>query len=190
MRFYKTGGFSVTELLIVIGVMAVVLAIAGVLSSKVYSRRSVDSVLRNVSSALQIAKLKAARHGVEYRVELNYSPEEKILSIVTSRGKSNRGSTTYQEETQQTVEVLDGFTVEFLKEEPDGVELSNIGVFDFNPNGTLGEASEIITVEIKPDSTSSVKRCGQIVVSPFGRIRIVEGNWIKSGQQQLCYPIR
>lgn len=178
MRFYKTGGFSVTELLIVIGVMAVVLAIAGVLSSKVYSRRSVDSVLRNVSSALQIAKLKAARHGVKYRVELNYSPEEKILSIVTSRGNSNRGSTTYQEETQQTVEVLDGFTVEF----------SGSGVFDFNPNGTLGGASG--TVEIKPDSTSSVKRCGQIVVSPFGRIRIVEGNWIKSGQQQLCYPIR
>jgi len=156
-------GFNLIEVLLVTGIIGIVLALAGNLSGKFAGRRSIDRITANVSSTLQIVKLKALRHGLEYQAVFTFDSNEKTLNIVTQRGNSNRGSDRYEEETSQKIRVKEGVVVTPANRR-----------FNFNPNGTLGGVSGNIT--IRP-TNNNTKRCGRIVVSPFGRIRVVQGNW-------------
>jgi Tfp pilus assembly protein FimT len=183
----KINGFSIIEVLIVAGVMAIVIVIAGVMSSKIYSRRSVDNVTRNISTSLQIAKLKAARQGVEYRTVfakctdldesdpgcpvcetyVNYSAGDKTITISTERGDSNKDSTNWCVETSQEVKIRKGVILNFKP------STLNPYRYSFNPNGTGSSGS----VVVQPTAEADTRKCGRIVLSTIGRIRIIEGNW-------------
>src|SRR3989337_3390372 len=197
----KRDGFSIMEALLVLGVISILVAMGGSLAANYSIRKSVDRITGDISSTLQITKLKAARQGVEYRTlfascaedlvasdpdskclkcpysdYVDYSPGDKTLTIMRERGNSNNGTPD------------DGWCVETTTRDKMPSEITlDLSTMDddpyryvFNPNGTLGGTSG--TIDIKPTGISSEnrgKRCGKIVVSPFGRIRVIQGNWIE-----------
>ena len=166
-------GFSLIEGLIVVGVMSVIIALGGTMISKYSANRRVDNLTKTISSTLQIVKLKSARHGLEYQAVLNYGDTDKILSIVTQRGNNNRGSDNYITENSQTLNVLGAITIAPPSK-----------TFNFNPNGTLGGASG--SINIRPADGANLRRCGKVIVTPFGRIRVLQGSWDGTS----CDPIR
>lgn len=159
----KKEGITMIEVVIVSVIIGVVIAVSGTISAKLADRRSVDRITMNMSSTLQIMKLKALRHGLEHQADFGFDLGKKTLTIKTWRGNSNRGSNEYENETSQTIRVEEGLTITPPNK-----------TYNFNPNGTLGGTSG--TVTIRP-TTKNITRCGRIVVSPFGRIRVIQGNW-------------
>lgn len=162
----KNNGFTALEFVVVAAVMGILLAMAAGLASRFADRRSIDKITTNISTTLQIVKMKAARHGVEYQAVIDYDEDKNLLTIRTERGNSNRGSDVYVELTSQDLKVFSDVTIIPTTER----------AFNFNPNGTLGGASG--SISIKPNAGSKKKRCGKIIVSPFGRIRVIQGNLI------------
>ena len=171
----KRDGFSLIEMLIIVGVASALIVMGGAIAGKFANRHSTDTITRTISSSLQLMRLKAAKQGVEYQVVLTFDPTAKTLTVVTQRGNSNRGtcSTCYVTESSETISVKQ-------------VTLSPTNqTYNFNPDGTLGGASG--TFNIKPASGNNGERCGKVVVSPFGRISIVEGSWNSSSSS--CSPV-
>src|SRR3990167_9972922 len=113
----NTYGFSLIEVMVVITVMITVLALGtSYITGKSAQRRSVDGVTNNISSMLQLGKLKSVRDGVEYRVVfarcddiddsdpdclfcktdldyVEYQDGDKEVSLILERGDSNLSST-------------------------------------------------------------------------------------------------
>jgi len=166
-------GFNIVEVLIVAGMISMLAVIAGSMASRFSINRKVDNITRTISSTLQIAKLKSARRGVEYQAVMSYDESDNSLTITMQIGDSNRRSDNYTTETSQKLNVLSGITITPSKK-----------IINFNPNGTLGGSSGSIT--IRPTDDTKIKRCGRIIVTPFGRIRVLHGNW----QGTTCKPIR
>jgi len=201
----KKDGFNLIELIVLVGIMVVVIVIAGSMSGRFAQRRSVDNLNRNISSTLQIAKLNALRQGVEYRAvfadctQLNsanpdcpvcityddFNAGDNTITIAMERGNSNRGSTNWCVESSQTRRI----------QQATALDLSDITQTDplrfiFNPNGTLVDSTgailaQQIDIGVNPTSNAKIKRCGGITVTPFGRIGIIEGNW----DGAKCKPI-
>ena len=198
----KRDGFSIVEALVVLGVIGILVAMGGSLAANYSIRKSVDRITGDISSSLQIAKLKAARQGVEYRtlfascadldtddpncfVCSDYDdyiavPPDETLTIIRERGNSNIGSTSWCVESNVTGKIPSKITLDLssLQDEPMR--------YSFNPDGTLGAESG--TVNINPTSDVKGQRCGRIVVTPFGRIRAIQGNW--DAASDTCKPIR
>jgi len=202
----KRDGFSIIEGLLVIGVIGILVAMGGTLAAKFSIRKSVDRITGDISSSLQITKLKAARQGVEYRTLFascaedldttdpncfvcpdytDYSAGDGTLTIIRERGNSNNGTPD------------NGWCVEATtRDEMPSVITLDLATMDddpyryvFNPNGTLGGSSG--TLKIKPTSAERGKRCGKVVISPFGRIRVIQGNWDETlGPSGDCRAIR
>jgi len=200
-------GFSIVEALVVLGVIGILVAMGGSLAVNFSIRKSVDRITGDISSSLQIAKLKAGRQGVEYRTLFascaedldttdpncfvcpdytDYIAGDETLTIIRERGNSNNGTPD------------DGWCVETtIRDKIPSVITLDLATLDnppyryvFNPNNTLGGSSG--TIDIKPTGISSEnrgKRCGKIVVSPFGRIRVIQGNWIEVPAPGDCQPI-
>jgi len=166
-------GFNIVEVLIVAGMISMLAVIAGSMASRFSINRKVDNITRTISSTLQIAKLKSARRGVEYQAVMSYDESDNSLTITMQIGDSNRRSDNYTTETSQKLNVLSGITITPSKK-----------IINFNPNGTLGGSSGSIT--IKPTDDTKIKRCGRIIVTPFGRIRVLHGNW----EDTSCKPVR
>jgi type II secretory pathway pseudopilin PulG len=198
------------ELLVVMTVMVIVLALgSSFLSGMSVLRRSVDETTNNISSLLQIGKLKSARDGVEYRVVFagcdnvndsddncavcaspasyaGYEEGDKTLTIMFERGDSNRGSTTWCIESSHTRKFRGDLV--FTASDNMGDEDDPAG-FTFLPTGMrrdfLDDAdNEVIT--ISPAGDSRIDKCGVIMVSPSGNISVNEGKWVDSE----CNPIR
>jgi Tfp pilus assembly protein FimT len=164
---------NILEVLIVAGMISMLIVIAGSMGTRFFVNRKVDNITRTISSTLQIAKLKSARHGVEYQAVISYDNSNKSLTIAMQIGDSNRGSERYTTETSQELKVSNGISITPPNK-----------IINFNPNGTLGGSSGSIT--IRPSDGSKITRCGRIVVTPFGRIRVIVGNW----DGTACKPIR
>ena len=60
-------GYSVIEVLIVAGVISLTAVMSGMLTSKFFMSRAIDDITQNITSTVQVAKMKSARQGVEYR---------------------------------------------------------------------------------------------------------------------------
>ncbi|HXG30872.1 MAG TPA: hypothetical protein VNK81_04445 [Thermodesulfobacteriota bacterium] len=204
----KTDGFSLIEVLIVVGVTMAIIVIAGSMSGRFAARRSVDNMTRNISSTLQLAKLRAVRYGVEYRAVLascgqldntdpacpicqnytDYNPGDETITITIERGDSNRGSTTWCVETSQTRRIPRGTALDVVR-----IPETNPLRYNFSPNGTLVDSTGTILAQgidiyVEPTSDAKVKRCGGITTSPIGRIGIVEGNWDDTAS--ICKSIK
>lgn len=201
----KREGFTIMEALLVLGVIGILIAMGGSLAANFSIRKSVDRITGDISSSLQIAKLKAARQGVEYRTLFascagdldtsdpkcfkcpgynytDYSAVNKTLTIIRERGNSNNNSTNWCVETTTRDKMPSVITLDLTTLD------NNPYRYVFNPNNTLGGSSG--TIDIKPTSPGRGKRCGKIVVSPFGRIRAIQGNWIEVPAPGDCRPIK
>jgi len=199
----KRDGFSIIEALVVLGVIGILIAMGGSLAVKFSIRKSVDRITGDISSSVQIAKLKAARQGVEYRTLFascgedldttdpncfvcpdytDYIAGDETLTIIRERGNSNNASTNWCVETTIRDKIPSVITLDLATMDADPYR------YVFNPNNTLGGSSG--TVDIKPTSPGRGKRCGKIVVSPFGRIRVIQGNWIEVPAPGDCKPIK
>src|SRR3990170_8567780 len=107
-------GFSIVEALVVLGVIGILVAMGGSLAVNFSIRKSVDRITGDISSSLQITKLKAARQGVEYRTLFascdldtadpncfvcpdytDYIAGDETLTIIRERGNSNNASTNW-----------------------------------------------------------------------------------------------
>src|SRR3972149_11628345 len=201
----ETDGFSIVEALLVIGFIVILVAMGGTLAAKFSIRKSVDRITGDISSSILITKLKAARQGVEYRTLFascagdldttdpnclvcpdytDYIAGDETLTIIRERGNSNNASTNWCVETTTRDKMPSVITLDLITLDNDPYR------YVFNPNNTLGGSSG--TVDIKPTGISSEnrgKRCGKIVVSPFGRIRVIQGNWIEVPAPGDCQPI-
>jgi Tfp pilus assembly protein FimT len=172
-QFTKEDGLNIIEVLIVAGMISILVVMTGSMASRFFAYRKVDNITRTISSTLQIAKLKSAKRGVEYQAVITYDNSNRSLTIAMQIGDSNRGSDNYTTETSQKLHVSDGIMI-----------TPSHKIMNFNPNGTLGGSSGSIT--IRPSDGAKIRRCGRIVVTPFGRIRVVQGNW----DGTTCKPIR
>ncbi len=168
-------GFTLLELLVVVAVISIVVIMAGSLSSVFALRRDVDDVSYRIASTLNLVKLQALREGVEFRAQFTYNSENNTLSITTFRGDSNRNSSIFTQLATQQISLINDYEM-----------TPTTTSIEFNPNFTAGGAGSI---QIKPisDSSTKVKKCGNIVVSPFGRIRTIIGNWDTGSEE--CKPI-
>jgi prepilin-type N-terminal cleavage/methylation domain-containing protein len=211
MKRYKgQRGFTIVEILVVMSVMVIVLAVgSSFFSSMSVLRRSVDETTNNISSLLQIGKLRSARDGVEYRVVFagcgnvddsdadcpvcaslasyeGYQEGDDILTVTFERGDSNRGSTMWCIQSSHTRKFRSDlvFTASDNLGEEDGPPS-----FTFLPTGMRRdflEDTEDEIVTISPVNDSRIDKCGVITVSPSGNISVNEGKWVNSA----CNPVR
>lgn len=195
------GGFSMIEILVVISVMVVVLAAgSSYFSGKFALRRSVDEVTNNISSMLNLGKLKSVRDGVEYRVVFanctninesdpdcsvcnspanydEYQTGDEELTLILERGDSNRGSTIWCIQSTHTKRFQSDLEIVASANLPEAGDPLN---YTFVPKGMrrdfLTDANdEIIT--IRPVAGSKMDKCGRLEVSPTGGIAAIEGRW-------------
>lgn len=202
----NTRGFSLIEVMVVITVMVTVLAIGtSYITGKSAQRRSVDGVTNNISSMLQLGKLKSVRDGVEYRVVLarcdnindsdpdcpqcdsydQYQAGDEDVSLILERGDSNLSSTVWCIQSAHSKKFQSDLTLVA------SVNLGQAGEplnFTFVPNGMrrdFGTDAGSETLTIRPANDSKVENCGQLSVSPAGGITAAEGKWNGSN----CIPI-
>lgn len=211
MKIYeRENGFSMVEILVVMSVMVIVLALgSSFLSGMSVLRRSVDETTNNISSLLQIGKLRSARDGVEYRVVFarcgnvddsdadcpvcaspgsyeEYQAGDDMIAVTFERGDSNRGSTTWCIQSSHTRKFRGDLV--FAASDNMGDEENPVS-FAFLPSGMRRdflEDTEDEVVTISPTSGSRIDKCGVITVSPSGNISVNEGKWVDSA----CNPVR
>jgi Tfp pilus assembly protein FimT len=209
-------GMTIIEALIVAGVIALLAGIAGLMVSKFNASRSINDIAREISSTLQMAKMKSARDGVEYRAVFSrcdtiddtdpnckfcnsytdFSLGDDKLTLTLERGNSNKGSTKWCIVSSQTKKMNQNFNV----------NMTDMGETDplrcgFGPKGFMVDQNgEPVTTDPAPDAdlekvsmlvtptvTSRVHTCGIVELSPsLGRIDVVRGNWDGTD----CRPIR
>jgi Tfp pilus assembly protein FimT len=209
-------GMTIIEALIVAGVIALLAGIAGLMVSKFNASRSINDIAREISSTLQMAKMKSARDGVEYRAVFSRcdavddtDPDCKFctgytdfvlgddkLTLTLERGNSNKASTKWCIISSQAKKMNQNFNV----------NMTDMGETDplrcgFGPKGFMVDQNgEPVTTDPAPDAdlekvsmlvtptvTSRVHTCGIVELSPsLGRIDVVRGNWDGTD----CRPIR
>jgi Tfp pilus assembly protein FimT len=203
-------GMSIVEALVVVGVISLLAAIAGLMVSRFNSSRSINDITRNISSTLQMAKLKSARDGVEYRAVFsrcdevddtdpnckfcnNYSDfalEDDTLTITLERGNSNKGSDKWCIVSSQTKKMNKNFELDLTdmdETDPLRCGFSPKG-FMVDQNGEPVTTDDTVSMLVTPTSTSHVNTCGIVELSPpLGGINVVRGNW--DGTTSTCHAI-
>jgi len=204
---HKKGGFTIVEGLIVMGVMGILIAVAGTMVSKYMVSRSFDNAMKGMSSTLQMAKMKAARHGVEHRVVfarctniddttnpdcpvcntyVDFAPGDDTMTMSIERGNSNRASDKWCIESTITKKMHSHMDVDMT-----AITENDPYRCGFNPNGFVVDEAGApipgpIPMLITPNSNAKVKRCGKIEVKPIGGVSVLQGNW----DGTTCNPIR
>lgn len=176
----KQQGFSLVELMVIVGILGVLLGLAGAFSIKAAYRRAVDSATTRVANTLQLTKMQAARNGVEFRTRFVQSGNE--LQLITERGDSNVDSTVWKSNLNSLVSIkLDSSVV-----------ISSImpSEFKFKPNGTAYPADDEFdsaddNFTVLAASGTDVDRCGKVIISGLGRIAVIQGHWDGSDCSQV-----
>ena len=189
-------GMTIVEALIVAGVIALLAGISGLTVSRFNTSRSINDIAREISSTLQMARLKSARDGVEYRAVFsrcstaiddtdpnckfcnNYTDfalGDDRLTISLERGNSNRGSDKWCIISSQTKKMNTNFNLNMS----DMAETDPLR-FGFGPKGFMVDQNgEPVTTDPAPDAdlqtvsmlvtptvTSRVHTCGVVELSP------------------------
>ena len=171
-------GFTLIELVVVAGIAAIVIGIGSfAITGKFAMRRSVDQVGEKISASLQLAKVRAARQGVEYQTVMNYDSGTETITVESQRGDSNVGSTSYTTISSDEIKMLSDYTI-----------APSVMTINFKPDGTVGDGTTTYTMGIEPtDQNSQVFKCCEVVVSPLGRISFTIGNYNFTDNE--CKPI-
>jgi prepilin-type N-terminal cleavage/methylation domain-containing protein len=192
----KQRGMTVIEVLVVAGVISLLAGIAGLMVSRFNTSRSINGIARDISSTLQMAKMKSARDGVEYRAvfsrcddvddtdpnckfcnsysDFNPSVDDR-LTITLERGNSNRGSNKWCIVSSHTNKMNKNFNL----------NMTDIGETDplrcgFGPKGFMVDQNgepvttdptpdadvERVSMMVTPSATSRVNTCGIVELSP------------------------
>jgi Tfp pilus assembly protein FimT len=202
----NSDGFNIVEVLIVISVMMTVIVIgSSYITDKFALRRSVDGVTNNISSMLQLGKLRSVRDGVEYRVVLarcdyvdesdpdcpqcddyaQYQAGAEDVSLILERGDSNVGSTVWCMQSEHSKRFQSDLSLVASENLGQAGEPLN---FTFVPTGMrrdFGTDANYETLTIRPANDSKIETCGVLSVSPTGGITVNEGKWNGSN----CIPI-
>lgn len=167
------GGFSLAELLTVLLVVSILVALGGAFSPKSAYRRSVDSLATQVANNLQLAKLSAARDGVEYRTI--FEETGMMLTMITHRGDSNTDSTIWTTIQERTVNIkVDPSVV--ISNLPDEVSFEPVGQSEGPGSGCIPCECDGDFVILAAGGTR-IDRCGFVRVSELGRIGVIQGHW-------------
>ena len=173
----KQEGFSLVELMVVVGILGVLIALSGAFSIKAAHRRAVDSVTTRVANTLQLAKLQAARNGVEFRTRFEQSGN--VMQLITERGDSNIDSSIWQSNLNSMVSFkLDSSVV--ISAMPDLCEFGPKGTATVTPNTPPDNIFIILS-----ESGTDIDRCGTVIVSALGRIVTIQGHWDGSNCSQV-----
>jgi Tfp pilus assembly protein FimT len=202
----SSDGYNIVEVLMVISVMMTVIVIgSSYITDKYALRRSVDGVTNNISSMLQLGKLRSVREGVEYRVVLarcdevddtdpdclqcddyaQYQAGDEELSMLLERGDSNAGSTVWCMQSEHSKRFQSDLSLVASATLGQAGEPLN---FTFVPTGMrrdFGSDANNETLTIRPANDSKIETCGVLSVSPTGGINVTEGRWNGSN----CIPI-
>ena len=164
----KQQGFSLVELMVIVGILGVLLGLAGAFSIKAAYRRAVDSATTRVANTLQLTKMQAARNGVEFRTRFVQSGNE--LQLITERGDSNVDSTVWTSNLNSQVS---------FKLESSVVISTMPSFYEFKPNGAAAPDSSFTDIGfvVLAASGTDIDRCGQVIVSVLGRIAVIQGHW-------------
>ena len=200
-------GMTIVEALVVASVVSLLAAIAGIMVSRFTVSRTINDLTRNISSTLQMAKLKSARDGVEYRVifsrcndiddtdpncnfcnnYIDFAAGHENLTITLERGNSNRGSDKWCIESSQTKKMSGNFNLNLTDMAETGPYRSGFGPKGFMVDQNGEPVVNTVSMLVTPAATSRVSACGIVELSPsLGRINVVRGNW----DGAACNPIR
>jgi prepilin-type N-terminal cleavage/methylation domain-containing protein len=212
-RIESQEGMTLIEVLVVAGIVSLMVVLGGMMVSRFTISRSINDITRNISATLQMAKLKSARDGVEYRAVFSrctdiddtdpdckvcndyndFAAGDERLTITLERGNSNKGSDKWCVVSSQTKKMTQNFNLDLT-------DLTDMDETDpyrcgFSPKGLMvDQYGEPVTADegtvsmlVKPTATSRVNACGIVELSPsLGRINVVRGNWDGTD----CNPIR
>ena len=181
-------GMTIIEVLIVAGVISLLAGIAGLMVSRFNTSRSINDIARNISATLQMAKLKSARDGVEYRAVFSrcddiddtdpnckfcksdgdytdFAMGDDALTITLERGNSNRGSDKWCIVSSQTKKMNKNFNV----------NMADMGETDplrcgFGPKGFMVDQNgEPVTTDPAPDADQETV---SMLVTPTSTSRV------------------
>lgn len=155
-------GFTLTELMIVLAIMAILGAIATpALLSQLPDYR-LHGTAREISSTLQYAKMSATSTGKEYRLQfiLDTTPQRYQLQQGNLFSKSDHWTNVrFSQDIPQQVRIDHATDYK-------GSHQTGIGIIAFNPTGTASSGGIYL-------ENSKGKHCSVKVSSSTGRIRIV-----------------
>lgn len=174
MIIKKKNGYTVVELVFVVGVMALLIAIGGTFSTKIFARRSVDNISNSITSQLNLIKLQSSREGVEFQATLTYTPANPStnpnnnLEIVATRGDSARNANfnVLNEVSNVDFRILDEYTITPAN-----------STITFSPTGNLNAGITISLIPNVPEADAIIRKCGIINVNNLGRISTTIGRW-------------
>lgn len=180
-------GMTIIEALIVASVISLFAGIAGLMVSRFNTSRTINDITRNISATLQMAKLKSARDGVEYRAVFSRCNDidetdpdcrfcnddytdfdplvDDTLTITLERGNSNRGSDKWCIVSSQTKKMNSNFNL----------NMTDMGETDplrcgFGPKGFMVDQNgEPVTTDPPPDGDQETV---SMLLTPNGTSRV------------------
>ena len=145
----KPSGYTLTELMIVLGILAVVVGLSGIWLSSQLPQYRLNGAVRQIRADLQAAKAQAVRQGNEVRIFFTDPQHYDILDDDNNDGNADPGEAV---ETRSIQEEFAGVVIE-----------SNRNPI-FNPRGT---ASSFGTITV---SNASGEKA--ITISITGRVKV------------------
>lgn len=149
--FYGSSGYTLTELMMVLGILGVVLGLSGIWLSSQLPQYRLNGAVRQIRADLQAAKAQAVRQGNPVRVSFT-DPQQ--YDIWVDDNKNKRVDPGEVIETRSILEEFAGVVIEFNRKKD----------LIFNPRGT---ASNFGTVRVS--NALGEKR---ITIAMTGRVRV------------------
>ena len=146
---YEPSGYTLTELMIVLGILAVVLGLSGTWLASQLPQYRLNGAVRQIRADLLAARAQAVRQGNEVRIFFTDPEQYDILDDDNNNGRADPG------EAVESRSILEDFA---------GVEIQSNNNPIFHPRGT---ASSLATVTV---SNASGEKA--ITISITGRVKV------------------